>query len=155
MFCDFIQALIYFYFLVTFYSFDIILLKGDYFTMNYTQLTKRESQIMTILWNHDQEMSANDIKLASDGLSIYTISQALQYLLSIGYVEVTGIGKNKKSIARLYSPCISESDYVSSFIKKETFEEIAVHYVQSSNDIDEITKLEHLIEKKKKELTGK
>ena len=113
--------------------------------MNYTQLTKRESQIMTILWNHDQEMSANDIKLASDGLSIYTISQALQYLLSIGYVEVTGIGKNKKSIARLYSP----------FIKKETFEEIAVHYVQSSNDIDEITKLEHLIEKKKKELTGK
>ena len=32
---------------------------------------------------------------------------------------------------------------------------IAVHYVQSSNDIDEITKLEHLIEKKKKELTGK
>ena len=115
--------------------------------MNYTQLTKRESQIMTILWNHDQEMSANDIKLASDGLSIYTISQALQYLLSIGYVEVTGIGKNKKSIARLYSPCISESDYVSSFIKKETFEEIAVHYVQSSNDIDEITKLEHLIEK--------
>lgn len=50
---------------------------------------------MTILWNHDQEMSANDIKLASDGLSIYTISQALQYLLSIGYVEVTGIGKIK------------------------------------------------------------
>ena len=123
--------------------------------MNYTQLTKRESQIMTILWTHDQEMSANDIKLASNGLSIYTISHALQYLLSIGYVEVTGIGKNKKSIARLYSPCISESDYVSSFIKKETFEEIAVHYVQSSNDIDEITKLEHLIEKKKKELTGK
>ena len=50
---------------------------------------------------------------------------------------------------------VDESDYVSSFIKKETFEEIAVHYVQSSNDIDEITKLEHLIEKKKKELTGK
>lgn len=66
--------------------------------MNYTQLTKRESQIMTILWNHDQEMSANDIKLASDGLSIYTISQALQYLLSIGYVEVTGIGKNKNRL---------------------------------------------------------
>lgn len=63
--------------------------------------------------------------------------------------------KNNYLIARLYSPCISESDYVSSFIKKETFEEIAVHYVQSSNDIDEITKLEHLIEKKKKELTGK
>ena len=121
--------------------------------MSYTQLTKRESQVMDILWKHDQKMSANDIKLASDGLSIYTISQVLQYLLSIGYVEVTGIGKNKKSIARLYSPCISES--VSSFIKKETCEEIAVHYIQNSNDISEITKLEQLIEKKKKELAGK
>lgn len=123
--------------------------------MSYTQLTKRESQVMDILWKHDKKMSANDIKLASDGLSIYTISQVLQYLLSIGYVEVTGIGKNKKSIARLYSPCISESEYVSSFIKKETCEEIAVHYIQNSNDISEITKLEQLIEKKKKELAGK
>ena len=117
--------------------------------MSYTQLTKRESQVMDILWKHDKKMSANDIKLASDGLSIYTISQVLQYLLSIGYVE------NKKSIARLYSPCISESEYVSSFIKKETCEEIAVHYIQNSNDISEITKLEQLIEKKKKELAGK
>ena len=54
--------------------------------MSYTQLTKRESQVMDILWKHDQKMSANDIKLASDGLSIYTISQVLQYLLSIGYI---------------------------------------------------------------------
>ena len=123
--------------------------------MNYTQLTKRENQVMDILWKHNHEMSANDIKLASDGLSIYTISQVLQYLLSIGYVEVTGIGKNKKSIARLYSPCISESEYISSFIKKETFEQITVQYIQNSDDIDEIKRLELLIEHKKKELDGK
>ena len=123
--------------------------------MNYIQLTKRENQVMDILWKYKKDMSANDIKIVSDGLSIYTISQALQYLLSIGYVEIAGIGKNKKSIARLYRPCISESEYISLFIKKETFEEIAVNYIQNNDNLEEISKLEALIEQRKKELSGK
>ena len=39
--------------------------------------------------------------------------------------------------------------------KKETFVEITLHYIQNSNDIVEIIKLEHLIEKNKKELAGR
>lgn len=123
--------------------------------MKYIQLTKRESQIMDILWSHNHQMSANDIRLASDGLSIYTISQVLQYLLSIGYVEVTGIGKNKKSIARLYSPSVSESEYISSFIKKDTFRQLAINFIQNNDDLESIEKLENLIAQRKKELEGK
>ena len=37
------------------------------------KLTKRESDIMEILWKNENDMSANDILLASDGMSIYTI----------------------------------------------------------------------------------
>lgn len=123
--------------------------------MNYIRLTKRENQIMDILWDYNQEMSANDIKLASNGLSIYTIQQVLQHLLSIGYIEVAGIGKNNKSITRLYKPIISESEYVSSYIKKDTFAQLAANYIQNNDNLDAINDLEKLIQKKKKELAGK
>lgn len=33
--------------------------------MKYIQFTKKENEIMDILWKHDVAMSANDIKLAS------------------------------------------------------------------------------------------
>lgn len=33
--------------------------------MKYIQFTKKENEIMDILWKHDIAMSANDIKLAS------------------------------------------------------------------------------------------
>ena len=41
--------------------------------MKYIQFTKKENEIMDILWKHDVAMSANDIKLASKNLSINTI----------------------------------------------------------------------------------
>lgn len=47
------------------------------------------------LVSNDNERSANGIRLASDELSIFTISQILQYLLSI---------------SRLFRPCIFEYD---------------------------------------------
>lgn len=51
--------------------------------MKYIQFTKKENEIMDILWKHDIAMSANDIKLASKNLSINTIQQTLQKLLEI------------------------------------------------------------------------
>ena len=53
--------------------------------MKYIQFTKKENEIMDILWKHDVAMSANDIKLASKDLSINTIQQTLQKLLEIKY----------------------------------------------------------------------
>ena len=80
--------------------------------MKYIQFTKKENEIMDILWKHDVAMSANDIKLASKNLSINTIQQTLQKLLEIKYIKVAGIGQNKKAITRLYRPAISDAQYV-------------------------------------------
>lgn len=110
---------------------------------------------MEILWANGLEMSANDIRLASEGLSIYTIQQALQYLLSIGFVEVSGIGKNKKAITRLYKPIVTESEYVSSFIKPDTFAQIATNFIKNNESLESLNDLEDLIKKKKKDLKGK
>ena len=64
--------------------------------MKYIQFTKKENEVMDILWKHDVAMSANDIKIASKDLSINTIQQTLQKLLEIKYIKVAGIGQNKE-----------------------------------------------------------
>lgn len=64
--------------------------------MKYIQFTKKENEIMDILWKHDVAMSANDIKLASKDLSINTIQQTLQKLLEIKYIKVAGIGRTRR-----------------------------------------------------------
>lgn len=124
--------------------------------MKYIQFTKKENEIMDILWKHDIAMSANDIKLASKNLSINTIQQALQKLLEIKYIikyiKVAGIGQNKKAITRLYRPVISEAQYVNSFIGEDTRAKISAYFVEHTNDLEMIEQLKKLIQEKEKEL---
>lgn len=95
--------------------------------MKYIQFTKKENEIMDILWKHDIAMSANDIKLA-------------------------GIGQNKKAITRLYRPVISEAQYVNSFIGEDTRAKISAYFVEHTNDLEMIEQLKKLIQEKEKEL---
>ena len=119
------------------------------------QLTKRENQIMTILWNNDHAMSASDIKLSADDLSIYTVQQVLQKLTSMNYIRVSGIGHNKKAITRLYEPAIAQEEYILSFLKDSSALNLATYFIESNNDLEIIKELESLIQKKKKELEEK
>ena len=103
--------------------------------MKYIQFTKKENEIMDILWKHDVAMSANDIKL-----------------LEIKYIKVAGIGQNKKAITRLYRPVISEAQYVNSFIGEDTRAKISAYFVEHTNDLEMIEQLKKLIQEKEKEL---
>lgn len=120
--------------------------------MKYIQFTKKENEVMDILWKHDVAMSANDIKLASKNLSINTIQQTLQKLLEIKYIKVAGIGQNKKAITRLYRPVISEAEYVNSFIGEDTRAKISAYFVEHTDDLEMIEQLKNLIQEKEKEL---
>ena len=120
--------------------------------MKYIQFTKKENEVMDILWKHDVAMSANDIKLASKNLSINTIQRTLQKLLEIKYIKVAGIGQNKKAITRLYRPVISEAEYVNSFIGEDTRAKISAYFVEHTDDLEMIEQLKNLIQEKEKEL---
>ena len=54
--------------------------------MSYAKLTKRESEIMEILWDNNNAMSANDIMISSNNISLATIQQSLQKL-SINFIS--------------------------------------------------------------------
>ena len=68
--------------------------------MKFSKLTKREEETMSILWNNDEPMSANDIVNASNGISLNTVQQTLHKLLEVNYIHVSSVGMNKKSLTR-------------------------------------------------------
>ena len=103
--------------------------------MDAKQLTKREQLIMDILWNSQTDLSANDIFVQAEDVSIYTIQQVLQRLLKMGYIEVSGIGHNKKAITRKYRPTLSQADYISNHVNQQTSYQLASNYIKTSEDL--------------------
>ena len=120
--------------------------------MVFTKLTKRENEIMEILWNNDKEMSATDIMNASNGISLNTIQQTLQKLLKMNYIYVSSVGMNKKALTRLYRPSIEEVDYISAFINESTYAKLASSFITQTKDDKILEELSQLIEDKRKSL---
>lgn len=113
------------------------------------QLTKKERSVMDILWDSHIEMSASEIRETSnEELSIYTIQQALRHLLEIRFIEVYDIAFNNKSLTRKYKPLVSQAEYVDSFINNDTILQLASNFVNNTDDLKELEKLQKLIEKK-------
>ena len=89
-------------------------------------------------------------------MSVYSVQQVLQRLLSMKFLKVTGIKQNKKAYARQYVANIRESEYISSFINnKETEIQLAIHFIKHNNDLETLLKLEELIKQKREELENK
>lgn len=120
-----------------------------YWVIIMIQLTKKERSVMDILWDSHIEMSASEIRETSnEELSIYTIQQALRHLLEIRFIEVYDIAFNNKSLTRKYKPLVSQSEYVDSFINNDTRLQLASNFVNNTDDLEELEKLQKLIEKK-------
>lgn len=61
-------------------------------------LTRRESQIMTILWNSERPLSAAEVVAIAPELSKNTIQIVLKKLLTLGYVVSCWIYLQQKCI---------------------------------------------------------
>ena len=74
-------------------------------------LTKRESDIMTILWTSNKPLVASEIVKANPSLSISTVQTVLKKLTAKNYVEMAGIVYSGTVLTRSYQPAISQEDY--------------------------------------------
>ncbi|WP_282709452.1 BlaI/MecI/CopY family transcriptional regulator [Ligilactobacillus sp. Marseille-Q7487] len=122
--------------------------------MKISKLTKKEEEIMSILWDSDKPMSANDIMNASNGICLNTVQQTLHKLLKINYIHISNIELNKKSLTRLFRPSIDEADYFSFFINKSAFAKLASNFIKQSDNEETLKELSNLIAKKRAELKG-
>lgn len=120
--------------------------------MKETGLTKRETQIMNVLWQSDQPLSAFDILTASPDLSRNTIQIVLKKLQTIGFIEVAGFGYHKNALTRTFRPIISQTEYMGETLSRSTSLEITKSFIQSVDDCQTLDELEELIKTRRQEL---
>lgn len=120
--------------------------------MEKAGLTKRETQIMNVLWNSDAPLSAHNILMASPELSRNTIQIVLKKLQTMGFIEVAGFGYHKNALTRTFRPIISQSEYVESSLASKTSYELAINFIQALDDVEVLDNLEQLIQEKRKEI---
>ncbi len=113
--------------------------------MEQNGLTKRESQIMNILWNSEQPISAHEILLASPELSRNTIQIVLKKLQTLGFIEVAGFSYHKNALTRTFKPIISQSQYIAQSLADNASYELAMNFIRQTEDSAILDELEKLI----------
>lgn len=116
------------------------------------RLSKRELDIMEVLWGSDKPLSANDILTAIPDITMNTIQPNLKKLMKKGYIEVSGVGYTKNSITRQFSPLITQAAYISRYLNTKAFKDLALFFVNQTSSVEELDQLQSYIEQKRKEI---
>ena len=120
--------------------------------MEVELLTKKEQEVMDVLWNSTEEMSTNDIKTTAPELNNYTIQQLIKKLLIKGFIKVSGFGYTKNALTRKYIPTLSQADYLQKLVNEKGSLQFVTNYIKSNDDLDTLASLEKLIKEKLKEI---
>lgn len=116
------------------------------------RLSKRELDIMEVLWSSEKPLSANDILHAIPDITMNTIQPNLKKLMKKGYIEVSGVGYTKNSITRQFSPLITQATYISRYLDSKAFKDLALFFVDQTSSVEVLDHLQSYIEQKKEEL---
>lgn len=120
------------------------------------RLSKRQYEIMHILWEANRPMLASEIVNAKEELNINTVQSALKAMIEKGYIEVAEITHSRTVLARTYRPVVSKEAYL-----KEVCDEfgsnlgswgIFAALIEQEEDIRKLDELEKLIVKAKERL---
>lgn len=103
-----------------------------------TNLTKRDLDVMNILWDSDSPKTAALIVKAKPELTMNTVQAVLRKLLKNNLIEVAEIVYSGTVLTRSYSPLISQEDFL---IRKMTSE-----YKSLSNKISKVSILSALLD---------
>ena len=123
--------------------------------MKRQKLTKKQLEVMKILWNNSSPMIASEIEENNPSPNINTIQACLRALLKSEYIKIADIVYSGTVLTRSYTPCVSKEEYFS-----ESFKDIVgsspfslfASLIDSETDTEELEQLEQLIAKKKEEL---
>lgn len=115
-------------------------------------LTRRESQIMTILWNSDRPLSAAEVVAIAPELSKNTIQIVLKKLLTLGYVEVAGFTYSKNALTRTFKPIIEQSEYLIGTLSEKTALDVTKAYISKSESLEELEDIAQHVQARLNEL---
>lgn len=126
-------------------------------------LTKRELDVMTILWESSRPLVASEITKIDETLNINTVQAVIRKLLDKKYIEVDDIVYSGTVLTRSYKPALSKNEMaVQRFIGQ--FQEndkvsipnlVATLLKHEKNEQEVIEELELLLAERKKLLNEK
>ncbi len=126
-------------------------------------LTKREMDVMTILWESNTPLVASEITKMDDSLNINTVQAVIRKLLDKKYIEVADIVYSGTVLTRSYRPTLSKKEMtVQRFIRQ--FQEndkvsipnlVTTLLKHEKNEREVIEELEVMLEERKKMLKQK
>ena len=121
------------------------------------ELKKRQLEVMDVLWEADEPMIASEIVKAREDLNVNTVQAALRSLVKKNYIEVADIVYSGTVLSRRYKTLITKEDYKNSIetdLNKILHNpSLFAHYIDQIDDLDLITRLEGIINKRKEDLS--
>jgi len=120
--------------------------------MKIKLLTKRQNEVMSVLWNSESPLSANQICDKNESLNMNTVQQVLRTLLKMQFIKVEDIGYSNTVLTRLYSPILKQTDYLQFLLGNNSTFELTSSLIDRNKNLQELKQLQALIDKKCKEL---
>ncbi len=125
--------------------------------MNTKQsLTRKEVEIMEILWASDRPLTASDIK-EKHTVNPNTVEACLRTLLKKEVIKVADIVYSNTVLCRSYTPVLRRDEYWASCYRQsagnQNTTQLIARFIDETDDLDEISRLEDLLLKKKNELS--
>lgn len=118
-------------------------------------LSKKEEEIMEVFWKTDGPLSAPVIKEMRPSINLNTIQTTLKKLIKKQYIAVAGVEFRKKTVAKTYEPILQQSDYIKDWLSNNGSMAMALNFVNSLADENELNELEALIQKRKEDQKAK
>lgn len=119
-------------------------------------LTKRQEDVMNILWDAKEPIIASEIVKTGTDLNINTVQAALRSLIKKNYIEVAEIVYSGTVLTRSYRAIVKREEVhneTANEIRKALREEdVFARYIDEFDDSVLLAKLETIIEAKRKEL---
>ncbi len=84
-------------------------------------LSRRELDVMNVLWAAGEPLIASDVPERKPSLSINTVQAVLRKLLAVGLVKVDGIVHSGTVLTRRYSPAITPEEYAAKYVTEEIY----------------------------------
>lgn len=127
-------------------------------------LTKKECELMKILWGSDKPLLISEIIDKADKIAANSLHPMIKRLIKNGYIRVAGYIRVSKTKSRLYAPAINIDEYAAMQIekiekissRKLNWNNILTYFVKhNKKDENVIAELKEFIEKyEKKNETG-
>lgn len=123
------------------------------------RITKKQLEIMKILWSSDKPLIASEILKRNDSLNINTVQACLRALVNKQFIKVADIVYSGTVLTRSYTPIVTQDEYLDfayqDIVGKGKASSLIASLIDSETSPEELDLIEKMIQQKKRELTGR